>query len=159
MTSTPIRGVKSEGGREATTRGAKGQTKADVRNVVARVPQKQGDGKECQHSKGGGSVVHGPGVKMKYKPVMTVTTGPDGKISRTMKKERYFACDLALSVVGGGRGGKLSQTQLPFKKTTKKSDGTVDNTRQGEVGEQNYSFSLSMCTAGQSTALEEHLGM
>ena len=57
---------------------------------------------------GGVCVLHGPGAKMKYKPVMTVTTGPDGKKSRVMKKERYFACDLALSVVGGGVKGVSS---------------------------------------------------
>ena len=144
MTSTPIRGTK-------------GQTKAGIKNVVARVPQKPSEAQECQHSVVGVCTIHGPGAKMKYKPIITVTPGPDGKITRTMKKKRYFVCDLALPRVVGGKGEKLSQTQLSFNKTTMKSDGNVNDSRQGEVGDQNLNFSLSMNTVGQTKVFEEHL--
>ena len=164
MTSTPIRGCVPEGGhgsKGAIRKIKTGARKKSTPKVAMKNENAKENAKECQHLRGGVCILHGPGAKMKYKPKMTVTTGPDGKKIRTMTKEHYYQCDLAppspLVVGEGGRGGKLRQTQLSFVKTTSKSDVSGRDTRQGEGGD--FNFSSTNCTVGQDVAHEEHLGM
>ena len=98
-----------------------------VMNVANLVPDEGGDKGdavmtlECSYLPGGVCKIHGPGAKLKWKPIV-------GKNKKYDKKRHYFyKCDVEMT-----RGVKLKQTRLSFgslKPSLSKKD-----TEQGYLG-------------------------
>ena len=98
---------------------------------------------------GGVCMAHGPGAKLKHKPVMTVTKGVDGKTKREMKRHYYYDCNVAPAWQIG---------MAKYLKPSIKSGGTVcDETRGKEGGSSagKTNFSLSTTTVGQPETSED----
>ena len=85
-------------------------------------------------------MLHGPGAKRKWRPIMKRKRGPDGNYSLRMHKETYYECTPAM--MGGGKERKMTQTKLSFGPMERRKKG--EDTTQGYLGEKN-------ATAGQST--------
>ena len=68
----------------------------------------------CQY-RGDHCTIHGGGAIMRFRGGSKLVRGRNGKlVKRYQRGESYYVCDLAR----GGRGGKLVQTTLSFRKTT-----------------------------------------
>ena len=144
MTSTPLSSVGMVGSQRG---GAKGKL-FKPSNVMPDKGKKNGS-KECQYLKGGVCMTHGPGAKLKHKPVMTVTKGVDGKTKREMKRHYYYDCNVAPAWQIG---------MAKYLKPSIKSGGTVcDETRGKEGGSSagKTNFSLSTTTVGQPKTSED----
>ena len=146
MTSTPVQRSPAVGKVVGQGGGAKGKL-FKAKNVMPGT-EKGGDGKGCQYLKGGTCMTHGPGAKLKHKPVMTTTRGRDGKTHREMKRHYFYVCNV----------GPAWQTGMAkFLMSAKKSGGTVSDATRGNVGGggARSDFSSSMCTVGQTETSED----
>ena len=94
---------------------------------------------------------------MKWKPVMTVTTGPDGKDVIEKSRQYFYVCDLKPTVGGGKRGGKLSQTRLSFVRTTPELVVSDDISGGAAREKDSNDFSLSTPSVGQHGTLVEQV--
>ena len=66
------------------------------------LPAMMTDGMPCQHKKGGVCVLHGPGAKLRWKPVgLKIVTYENGRKKTTINKKYFNVCDLCL--LGSGR--------------------------------------------------------
>ena len=69
--------------------------------VGTSTPAKMTDEMTCVHKKGGICLLHGPGAKLRWKPIgPKIVTYVNGKKKTSYNKDYFYVCDLGL--LGGG---------------------------------------------------------
>ena len=87
------------------------------------------DGMTCEHKKGGVCVLHGPGAKLRWKPIgPKIVTYVNGKKKTSYNKDYFYVCDLGL--LGSGKTMKQTMLSLLAVKTTDSEDDTVLGLRE-----------------------------
>ena len=115
-----------------------GHTQTDVESSNARddrvcvvrdefsssTPAKTTDERKCEHKKGGICLLHGPGAKLRMRPIgPKIVSYVNGRKKTSFEKEYFYVCDLGPM----GSGKKLKQTKLSFlaMKTTDGGDNAI----------------------------------
>ena len=90
---------------------------------------------KCTYVKGV-CAIHGEGARKFFKPLILKQEGPDGKVTRTVRKKAYYQCDLGQR----GRGGRMRQPRISFlMKTTPTTTRDRDDNTVGYLGLDNGS--------------------
>ena len=88
----------------------------DASQGIPRVAGRSGGTRVCSYAKGGVCAIHGPGAKLRWKPV---TTGNGDKWDKT--KKYFYVCDESI------RDRKLKKTRLSFGPVTSPRVGLARN--------------------------------
>ena len=99
------------------------------------VSQVNRDDAKCTYVKGVCDI-HGEGARKYYKPLILKHEGPDGRVTRSIKKKAYYQCDLGQR----GRGGRMRQPKISFlRMTTTTTTRDIDDNTVGYLGLDNSS--------------------
>ena len=104
-------------GHEANTTPDDNIEKGGVTNEGGNARPIAGGDAKCTYVRGV-CHLHGEGARKYFRPHISKVVGPDGGVTRSVKKKAYYQCDL-------GQRGRRRQPVLSFLRTTRNSD---DNT-------------------------------